>query len=98
MFKQILLVGAAVACTLTLFADHAEAFGGRGYARRQVRRAYYAPAPVVVRRAYVAPVVTRYHTPGYYHAPVSVGVGHYGGYYGSGYRGYGSGVSVRIGW
>ncbi|TWU32466.1 hypothetical protein [Novipirellula artificiosorum] len=102
MIKKILLTAVAVATSLAFCADSADAFGGRGYARRQVRRSYYAPAPVVVQRVYVAPVATYYRAPVYYQPPVSVSVGRYGSYYGSGYYAptypsYG-GVSVRVGW
>ena len=106
MFKMILLSGVAIAASLSFSADHADAFGGRGFARRQARHhshhAYYVPAPVVVQRVYVAPVVSYYRSPAYYPAPVSVGVGRYGSYYGSSYRGFGypsyGGVSIGIGW
>ena len=111
MLKIVLLAGVAIATSLTFSADHADAFGGRGYARRQARRVYYAPAPVVVQRVYAAPVVSHYSAPvvSYYGAPVyhqppvSVNVGRYGSYYGSGYYGssypsYGGGVSIGIGW
>ena len=102
MLKMILLIGVAITTSLTFAAEQADAFGGRGYARRQVRRAYYAPAPVVVQRVYAAPVVNYYRAPAYYRAPVSVEVGRYNSYYGSGYYQpiyppYG-GVSVRVGW
>lgn len=108
MLKKLLVVGVAIATSLTFAAEQADAFGGRGYARRQVRRAYYPPVPVVaVPRVYAAPVVPVYHPPVYrppvYHPPaVSIGVGRYGSYYGPGYfrpayPAYG-GVSVRIGW
>ena len=103
MFKMILLTSVAVAASLTFSADHADAFGGRGYARRHARHAYYAPAPVVVQRVYVAPVVSSYRAPFHYPAPVSVHVGRYGSFYGSSYRrfgypSYGRGVSIGIGW
>ena len=103
MLKMILLAGAAITASLTFSADHADAFGGRGYARRHAHHAYYAPAAVVVQRVYVAPVVSYYPAPIYYPAPVSINVGGYGGYYGSGYRGfgypsYGRGVAIGIGW
>jgi hypothetical protein len=103
MLKMILLAGVAIAASLTFSADHADAFGGRGYARRHARHAYYAPAPVVVQRVHVAPVVRYYRAPVYYPAPVSVNVGRYGSYYRSRYRGfgfpsYGRGVSIGIGW
>lgn len=103
MFKMILLAGVAIAASLTFSADHADAFGGRGYARRQARRAHHAHTPVVVQRVYAAPVVSYHHAPVHYRAPVSVNVGRYGSYYGSGYHGYaypsyGGGVSIGIGW
>ena len=111
MFKMILLAGVAIATSLTFSADHADAFGGRGYARRHARRAYHAPAPVVVQRVYAAPVVSYYRAPVvsyhrapvHYQPPVSVSVGRYGSYYGSRYHGYGypsygGGVSIGIGW
>ncbi|TWT78955.1 hypothetical protein CA13_03520 [Planctomycetes bacterium CA13] len=102
MVKIVLFAVIAIAASLSFSADHADAFGGRGYARRQARRAYYAPAPVVVQRVYVAPVMSYYHAPVYYPAPVSVNVGTHGSYYRSSYRGYGypsyGGVSVQIGW
>jgi hypothetical protein len=110
---KFLIVGVAIATSLIFTADQADAFGGRGYARRHARRAYYAP-PVVVRRAYVAPVVHHYRAPVYYRPPVSVNIqtAPYGSYYGSGYyhHGYPSyggggvsiygrgGVSIGIGW
>lgn len=110
MLKMILLAVVAIAASVTFPAEEADAFGGRGYARRHARRAYYAPAPVVVQRVYAAPVVTHYHAPvvTHYRAPVyhrpavSVNVGRYGSYYGSGYYrssypSYG-GVSIGIGW
>lgn len=106
MFKSMLLAMATVAATLTFPAAEADAFGGRGYARRQARRArYIAPAPVAVHRVYAAPVVS-YRAPVYYHPSVSVNVGGYGSFYGSHYYGgphhYGyphhGGVSVRVGW
>ena len=111
MMKMILLAGVAIATSLTFSADHADAFGGRGYARRQARRAYYAPTPVVVQRVYAPPVVSYYSPPVvsyspaavYYQPPVSVNVGRYDSYYGSGYYRssyptYGGGVSIGIGW
>lgn len=106
MFKMILLSGVAIAASLVCSADHADAFGGRGYARRQARHlshhAYYVPAPVVVQRVYTAPVVSYYRAPVYYPAPVSVNVSRYGSYYGSSYRGFAypsyGGVSIGIGW
>ena len=97
MLKSILLATATIATTLTFAVDEAEAFGGRGYARRQARRAYHAPAPVV-RRTHVAPVVRYYSAPRYYRAPVSVGVSRYGGYYRWGAPAYRGGVSIGIGW
>lgn len=111
MLKMILLTGIAIATSLTFSADHADAFGGRGYARRQARHAHYAPAPVVVQRVYAAPVVRHYSAPAVsyhrapvlYRPPVSVNVGRYGSYYGSGFFGssypsYGGGISIGIGW
>jgi hypothetical protein len=106
MFKNILLAGVAIATSLTFPTVHADAFGGRGHARRHVRHAhhaYYAPAPVVVHRVYAAPVVSHYRAPVYYHPPVSVHVGrhhsyHGSGYYRSSYPSYGGGVSIGIGW
>ncbi|WP_231617299.1 hypothetical protein [Novipirellula aureliae] len=103
MLKMILLAVVAVATSLAFSAPDADAFGGRGYARRQARHAYHAPAPVVVQRVYVAPVVKYYRPPVYYPSPVSVNVRRYGSYYGSYYRGYdypryGGGVSISIGW
>ncbi|TWU48840.1 hypothetical protein Poly51_47440 [Rubripirellula tenax] len=97
----------AIAASLSFAAD-AEAFGGRGYARRQTRRVYY---PVVVPRVAVVPVarVSTYYRAPAYRPPVSINIGTggyrpYGGFYGSGYRGYGypsyrgGGVSIGIGW
>jgi hypothetical protein len=102
MLRTILLAGAAIATSLTFSPADAEAFGGRGYARRQARHAYYAPAPVVVQRVYVAPVARYYRAPAYSPAPVSIGVGRYGSYYAPRYSGFGypsyGGVSIRIGW
>ena len=108
MFRNIFVAAVAIAISMTFAAEYADAFGGRGYARRQVRRAHHHVhhahvAPLVVHRAYVAPVyrapVVRYHSaPAYYHRPVSV---HVGRTYGAGYPyygGYGSGVSVNVGW
>ncbi len=106
--SKILLAVVVIATSLVFSADHADAFGGRGYARRQARRAHYVPAPVVVQRVYAAPVVSYYRAPVvsyyrapvYHHAPVSVHVGRYGSYYGSGYYGAGhhGGVAIGIGW
>ena len=103
MLKNILLTGVAIATSLAFSADHADAFGGRGYARRQARGAYYAPAPIVVQRVYAAPVRSYYRAPVYYQPPVSVHVGRYGsdygsGYYRSSYPSYGGGVSIGVGW
>ena len=97
--SKILLAGVAIAAALVFSADDAGAFGGRGYARRHARRAYHAPAPVVVQRVYAAPVVSYYSPPVVSYAPapvvryapvyrqpsVSVNVSRYGSYYGSGY-------------
>lgn len=103
MLKMILLAGVAIATSLTFSVDQAEAFGGRGYARRQARRTHYAPAPVVVQRVYAAPVVNHYRAPVYYQRPVSVTVGRYNSFYGpryySPYRSpYRGGVAIGIGW
>ena len=104
MFKHILAAAVAIATSLTFMADQADAFGGRGHARRHARRAihHHAPAPVVVQRVYAAPVVSYYRAPVYYHPPVSVHVGRHHGhhrsrYYGPAYPSYG-GVSIGIGW
>ena len=111
MSKLFLIAAVAITASLTVSVEEADAFGGRGAARRYARNAYYAPAPVAVHRVYVAPVVYAapavYAAPvvGYYRAPlytapaVSIGVGRYGsGYrYGYGYPSYG-GVSIGIGW
>ncbi|MGB7324275.1 MAG: hypothetical protein WBD31_05350 [Rubripirellula sp.] len=104
---KYLLAACAVITSVSLAAD-ADAFGGRGYARRQVRSVYRAPVPVVVRRV---PVVAPVYPVRTYRPGVSVNIGTsgyrpYGGYYGSGYRGYGygypayrgGGVSIGIGW
>ena len=104
MMKSILLAVVAIAASLTFSADQADAFGGRGHARRHARRTHYVPVPVVVQRVYAAPVVSYYRAPIYYQPPVSVNVGRYGGYYGSGY--YGSSYhnfghpshGARVGW
>ena len=100
---KILLAGAAIAACFTISADDADAFGGRGYARRHARHAHHhVSAPVVVQRVYAAPVVSYYRAPVYYRPPVSVSVGRYGSYYGSRYHGFGypsyGGVSIGIGW
>lgn len=99
MLKMILLAGVAIATSLTFSVNQAEAFGGRGYARRQVRRAYYAPAPVIVQRVYAAPVVNYYRAPVYYRPPVSVTVGRYNSFYGSGYYpSYGGRATIGFSW
>lgn len=103
MMKNILIAGVVIAASVTLLADTADAFGGRGYARRQARRTTYvvAPvvaAPVVVQRVYAAPVVNYYRAPVYHHPHVPVHVGGYNSYYRAGYPAYGGGVSVRVGW
>ncbi len=108
--KPILAAG-AVLLSLS-FAVDADAFGGRGYARRHARRAHHVPvyrAPVVVRSV---PVVGLTPVRSYYRAPVSIGIGtgvypgyggygRYGGfnnYRGYGYPGYGGGgISIGIG-
>ncbi len=96
--SKILIAAVAVATVLTFAVNDAEAFGGRGYARRHARHAYHHHhrAPVVVQRAYVAPVATYYRAPAYYRPPVSVHVGRYNSYYG--YPAYRRGVSIGIGW
>ena len=101
MLKIALIAGIAIATSLTFPADNADAFGGRGYARRQARRARWAPAPVVVHRTYTTPVVRYYNAPvvtygaPVYHQPaVSVGVSHYNygsGHYHSSYPTYSTG-------
>ncbi len=103
MLKMLLLAGVAIAASLTFPADHADAFGGRGYARRQARRAHYAPAAVVVQRSYAVPVVSYYRAPVYYPTPVPVSIGRFGSYHGSSHHHfshpfYGRGISMGIGW
>ena len=49
MQRMVLMSVVAFALTITVAADVAEAFGGRGYARRQARRARRASANVVYR-------------------------------------------------
>jgi hypothetical protein len=104
--KHILLAALAITASLTLSVDNAEAFGGRGAARRYIRSSYYAPVTVVVPaavpRVYSVPVVSYYSAPVYRPPAVSVRVGSFGNYYGTGYRGfgypvYGRGVSIGIG-
>jgi hypothetical protein len=100
---KVIIAGVAIVASLTIATDQAEAFGGRGYARRHARHVHHVPAPVVVQRVYVAPVVGYYRAPIYYRPPVSVnvGVGRYNSYYGPGFYGphhRGGGVSVGIGW
>ena len=41
MMLKMILAGLAIAVTFVFTADQADAFGGRGYARRQVRRAHH---------------------------------------------------------
>ncbi|TWU51816.1 hypothetical protein [Rubripirellula reticaptiva] len=90
---KYLLAAFAVITSVSLAAD-ADAFGGRGYARRQARSVYRAPAPVIVRRV---PVIAPAYSVRAYRPAVSVNIGTGGyqpygsSYYGSGYRGYGYG-------
>ncbi len=113
MSKFFLLAVVAFTASLTVSAENADAFGGRGAARRSARQVYYAPAPIAVQRVYAAPTVYAAPVVGYYRAPlyqppaVSIGVGRYGSNYGYGYPAYRypsfgypsyGGVSIGIGW
>lgn len=104
LFRMLFLAMLTIVVSLAAAPERADAFGGRGYARRQVRRAvpYAYPArvyaPVVVQPVYAAPVVTRYRAPAYnYYPQVPVRASRYGSYYGSGYPSYG-GISIGISW
>ena len=88
MHKIVLITGVAIMASLTIAADCADAFGGRGYARRQSRRSRRVSANVVHRvpvvSYYSTPVVT-YPPPVYHQPSVSVGVIPHDTYYPSGH-------------